>query len=57
MPAPVSREDYLAEAEHFDRMAEAMVWNETACCALRKRAAEARAKARAAPANTGTQHL
>ena len=46
MDSPAPAFDYAADAEHWDRLAEAMVWNEKACVAFRRLAAEAREKAR-----------
>ena len=46
MPTPVDRDKLLADADHWERMAIIMEWNEAASNRLRQLAAEARANAR-----------
>lgn len=56
MPLPVSRQKHLAYAEHWERMAKLMVWNEVACARLQQLAGEARAKARTTSDSPEHQH-
>lgn len=46
MPTPVDRDKLLPDADHWERMALIMDWNEVASERLRQLAVEARAKAR-----------